>query len=1298
MKKVLCMLLSCVLLLGVSAPLALAVKEAPVSMDGPEIVFFETNFENDEVGKKPKDFSTVVSTAESVVEVFEEDGNKAARFYRSPEATGTGGPRFDERVTIRGLQAFTIEYDVKWTAGDSTFGTYLYGVETGAKLVSFASVYKYDKWTHIKVDVDLKNLLATTYVNGEKTKENSIKEYTDDSVYVRFLGNMHPDGSSVHIDNVKISTRQAGYSVEDSLYINPDSLKAPYNQADALPESGDLITIVDEKFETQTAEELVKTSEGGFKNFAVTNVAPIRVYEANGNKYVKAYHGDPVGSPSNRGPRMGKPIPCRGLNTLTVDMDIKCETVGNSRLGIILYDEFAKKNFVSVYVPTAFKDWTHVKVRFDFGQQKAFVYVAGKLYKEFKAVLTATTMDVRIYGDISADGSDWMLDNVLITTPDKDAGGFVKITGEFDLNQVALKPEEEFGMTKVMRTGHPRIFLHDWQEVRDKVKTDSNHQIWYNNLISTANTMLTTEPAQYVINERGNINTPSTRAKNNMMVLAGAYGLTGDVRYKDRLWKELEHVGGEWPDWDAKTYLCAAHVILGFAIAYDWVYNDWTEEERAKIEGWLIEKGMSQAVIGYEGLLPGISNWINQVSNWSNVCNGSNMIAALALADKYPRLAEYILVKGNSALQACFVEVSADGAYAETVSYWDYGIRHQVKLMAALDTCLAEGQTLPAALDYKNNRGMDKTGDYAIYYNGNVKCFNFGDGASAFSKSPILYWLATKYDKPQYSWYNTYLLNNYEGVTHPTDRSAILSILWYDAEHAATMDPSFALDKFYSSTEPDGANGISMRASWSDRNSMVVMAHAGDATTGHMNHDAGGFVLDWAGKRWVHMYGREPGGFSAGHLYAWPYYHKHYEKGGHYDYYHTRGEANNTIIANPKQDLCDMNVDYYAPMDRFESGVNTAYGIIDMTDTNVDYEVAKRGFMLTDMRETLVVQDEIKAKLPSEFYWFSNTTANINVAADGKSAMLEMDGDRMLVRITQGPSDAKFEVVDARPLPTSPNPDVQAEVLAAINEKKLMIHMVGIENLNLTVEYVPLHEGEGIPAPQAIQPLDAWSVEGSPDMITSQTLGDIVALKVDNPNAYAKGAKTYVDTANLDIMPLVQNGRTLVPVRFIAEKFGAEVGWDDATQTVSVKTSTDEITLQIGSAQMNVNGNITVLDVPAQTIGGRTLIPLRALVEALGKQVFWDDRGLIIISDKPVSFDADTITKLVNLLDIRVQVDGKEVKFFDSEVYSYNIAVMPGAVPTVTASAAAGATVVQGSPATVTVGDKMYTFNFVETP
>ena len=68
------------------------------------------------------------------------------------------------------------------------------------------------------------------------------------------------------------------------------------------------------------------------------------------------------------------------------------------------------------------------------------------------------------------------------------------------------------------------------------------------------------------------------------------------------------------------------------------------------------------------------------------------------------------------------------------------------------------------------------------------------------------------------------------------------------------------------------------------------------------------------------------------------------------------------------------------------------------------------------------------------------------------------------------------------------------------------------------------------------------------------------------------GGMTYVDTANLDIKPIVQNGRTLVPVRFISEKMGAGVGWIDATQTVTVQTKAKDISLQIGSNEMLVNG------------------------------------------------------------------------------------------------------------------------------
>ena len=349
--------------------------------------------------------------------------------------------------------------------------------------------------------------------------------------------------------------------------------------------------------------------------------------------------------------------------------------------------------------------------------------------------------------------------------------------------------------------------------------------------------------------------------------------------------------------------------------------------------------------------------------------------------------------------------------------------------------------------------------------------------------------------------------------------------------------------------------------------------------------------------------------------------------------------------------------------------------------------------MLTGNRDIVVVQDEIKAKAPSEIYWFVNTDAEITIAEDGKSALWEMEGDRMLVRITSGPADAKFGIMPTAPLPTSPDPDIQPD----LEGHKMFIHMTNVTETTLTVEYVPLREGEGIPAPLLVKPIADWTVDTGAEKTTSQSLSGVVALKVDNPNAYAKGAKTYVDTANLDIKPIVQNGRTLVPVRFISEKFGANVGWEDATQTVTVRTKTLDISLQIGSVQMLVNGEAVTLDVPAQTIGGRTLIPLRALVEALGKQVFWDDRGLILIGSDVMHYPAETIDRIIDLLDIRVQLDGQEMKFFDSEVYEYDVQIAKGAeTPTVSVISGKEAVVTQGNPATVTVGDKTYTINFVE--
>lgn len=98
-----------------------------------------------------------------------------------------------------------------------------------------------------------------------------------------------------------------------------------------------------------------------------------------------------------------------------------------------------------------------------------------------------------------------------------------------------------------------------------------------------------------------------------------------------------------------------------------------------------------------------------------------------------------------------------------------------------------------------------------------------------------------------------------------------------------------------------------------------------------------------------------------------------------------------------------------------------------------------------------------------------------------------------------------------------------------------------------------------------------------------------------------------------DQPPVLENGRTLVPLRAIFEALGASVEWDAMTQTVkSVKDNT-QISLQIGSSSMYVNGTAKTLDVPAKIINSRTLVPVRAVSEAYGASVEWDQYSQTVI-------------------------------------------------------------------------------------
>lgn len=91
-----------------------------------------------------------------------------------------------------------------------------------------------------------------------------------------------------------------------------------------------------------------------------------------------------------------------------------------------------------------------------------------------------------------------------------------------------------------------------------------------------------------------------------------------------------------------------------------------------------------------------------------------------------------------------------------------------------------------------------------------------------------------------------------------------------------------------------------------------------------------------------------------------------------------------------------------------------------------------------------------------------------------------------------------------------------------------------------------------------------------------------------------------------DSDPVMVNDRTLVPIRAVAEYLGYTVGWDEASQTVTMFNSNNTIKFTIDSTTAVKNGRNFTIDVPAQIIGERTYLPLRAVAEAMDAEVDWN--------------------------------------------------------------------------------------------
>ena len=136
----------------------------------------------------------------------------------------------------------------------------------------------------------------------------------------------------------------------------------------------------------------------------------------------------------------------------------------------------------------------------------------------------------------------------------------------------------------------------------------------------------------------------------------------------------------------------------------------------------------------------------------------------------------------------------------------------------------------------------------------------------------------------------------------------------------------------------------------------------------------------------------------------------------------------------------------------------------------------------------------------------------------------------------------------------------------------------------------------------------------------------LLTMQVGNPMMTVNGTESEIDPGR-GTVPLIQNDRTLVPVRAIVEAMGGSVNWDEETQTALLELNGDIITLTLGSQTAFLNEEAHTLDVTPVSINDRTMLPIRFIAESFRFDVEWDgDTQTITITGKMASAPDETPT------------------------------------------------------------------------
>lgn len=115
----------------------------------------------------------------------------------------------------------------------------------------------------------------------------------------------------------------------------------------------------------------------------------------------------------------------------------------------------------------------------------------------------------------------------------------------------------------------------------------------------------------------------------------------------------------------------------------------------------------------------------------------------------------------------------------------------------------------------------------------------------------------------------------------------------------------------------------------------------------------------------------------------------------------------------------------------------------------------------------------------------------------------------------------------------------------------------------------------------------------------------IIEIQINNKNMKINGVSKELDPGR-DSVPQIVNGRTMVPIRAIVEALGGKVEYESVEKKITIKLNDKTLDMWIGSTSMTVNNTYKTIDVAPFIIGDRTMVPVRFVAENFGYEVEWN--------------------------------------------------------------------------------------------